>query len=156
PRPIPGVGEVLIKVHAAGINPVDWNTRAGRGIASMLKNPFPMIPGWDVSGVVEAVASQGTKFKVGGEGVCMGRFTEVGSAYAEYVAAPEDHLALKPKNADHIQGAAMPLVALTAWQALFEAGDLQRGQRLLIHGAAGGVGHVAVQIAKAKGAYVIG
>jgi NADPH:quinone reductase-like Zn-dependent oxidoreductase len=156
PRPEPAPDEVLVRVHAAGINPADWKTRAGGGMAFRLNNPFPMIPGWDVSGVVEAVGTVVTKFNVGDAVFGMVRFPEVGSTYAEYVAVPEHNLALKPNNVDYVQAAAIPLAALTAWQGLFEHADLKAGQRLLIHGAAGGVGHLAVQIAKWHGAYVIG
>lgn len=156
PKPTPAAGEVLVKVRAVGINPVDWNTRAGKGIAGLLKNPFPFIDGWDISGVIEALGEGATKFKVGDEVFGMVRFPDIGSAYAEYVAAPQTDLSLKPKNIDFVEAAAYPLVALTAWQALFEAGNLSGGERLLIQGAAGGVGHVAVQIAKWKGAHVIG
>jgi NADPH:quinone reductase-like Zn-dependent oxidoreductase len=156
PRPELAAGEVLVKVHAAGLNPVDWKTRAGSGMSFMYTDPFPLILGWDISGVVEAVAEGVSQFKPGDEVFGMPRFPQVGSAYAEYVAVPADHLALKPSNVDHIQAAAIPLAALTVWQALFEAANLEKGQRLLIQGAAGGVGHIAVQIAKWKGAYVIG
>jgi NADPH:quinone reductase-like Zn-dependent oxidoreductase len=156
PCPDLAPGEVLVKVYAAGINPVDWNTRAGRGMAGRYGDPFPLILGWDVSGVVETVAPGVTDFKPGDEVFGMVRFPEIGSAYAEYVAAPQEHFILKPNNIDHLQAAAIPLAALTAWQGLFEAASLSSGQRLLIQGAAGGVGHLAVQIAKWKGAYVIG
>ncbi len=155
PRPEPASDEVLVRVHAVGINPVDWKTREG-GMSGRYHDPFPLIVGWDISGVVEAAGDNVTRFKVGDEVFGMVNFPSIGSAYAEYVASPETHLALKPSNVDHIQAAAVPLAALTVWQALYEAGDLQAGQRLLILGASGGVGHLAVQIAKAKGAYVIG
>ena len=156
PRPSPAEGEVLVKVQAVGINPVDWKTRAGSGMGGRYgSNPFPLIIGWDIAGVVEALGEKADKFKVGDEVFGMVRFPDIGAAYAEYVAAPQSHLALKPANIDHIQAAAFPLVTLTAWQALFEAGDLSAGERLLIQGAAGGVGHIAVQLAKWKGAYVI-
>lgn len=155
PRPTPAAGEVLVKVHAAGINPVDWKTRAGSGVSGRYGNAFPLIIGWDISGVVEAVGENATTFKVGDAVFGMVRFPAIGAAYAEYVAAPQTDLALKPKNIDHIQAAAIPLAALTAWQALFESGDLTSGERLLIQGAAGGVGHLAVQLAKWKGAYVV-
>ncbi len=156
PRPSPAAGEVLVKVHAAGINPVDWKTRAGSGMSARYGEAFPLIVGWDISGVVEAVGSGAATFKAGDAVFGMARFPDIGSAYAEYVAVPQQHLALKPKNIDHVQAAAFPLAVLTAWQALFEAGNLVSGERLLIQGAAGGVGHLAVQLAKWKGAYVIG
>lgn len=155
PRPEAGEGEVLVRVAAAGINPVDWKTRAGRGMTGGDTSRLPLILGWDISGVVEEVGPGASKFRPGDAVFGMVRFPEIGSAYAEYVNAPETHLALKPQNVSHVEAAGVPLVALTAWQA-FEAGNLRSGQRVLIQGAAGGVGHVAVQIAKAWGAYVIG
>ncbi|MBI1276887.1 MAG: zinc-binding dehydrogenase [Anaerolineaceae bacterium] len=156
PRPSPAAGEVLVKVQAVGINPVDWKTRAGSGMSGRYGSAFPLIIGWDIAGVVEALGENADKFKVGDEVFGMVRFPGIGSAYAEYVAAPQTELALKPKNIDALEAAAYPLVTLTAWQALFEAGNLVSGERLLIQGAAGGVGHVAVQLATWKGAYVIG
>nr|MBA3874074.1 NADP-dependent oxidoreductase [Anaerolineae bacterium] len=156
PRPSPADGEVLVKVHAAGINPVDWKTRAGHGMYSQDSSLFPLIIGWDISGVVEAVGTNANKFKVGDEVFGMVRFPNIGAAYAEYVAAPQTDLALKPQNINFIEAAAYPLVTLTAWQALFENVNLVKGERLLIQGAAGGVGHLAVQLAKWKGATVIG
>ncbi len=156
PRPLADANEVLVKVQAVGINPVDWKTRAGSGMSGRYGNAFPMIIGWDIAGVIESVGENADKFKVGDEVFGMVRFPDIGSAYAEFVAAPQDELALKPKNIDVLQAAAYPLVALTAWQALFEAGNLASGERVLIQGAAGGVGHIAVQLAKWKGATVIG
>jgi NADPH:quinone reductase-like Zn-dependent oxidoreductase len=156
PKPEAAEGEVLVKVQAAGINPVDWKTRSGRGMAGMYPNPFPLILGWDISGVVEAVGSNANKFKVGDEVFGMIHFPQIGSAYAEYISAPETQLALKPKNVSHVEAAAIPLAALTAWQGLFECGSLEKGQHILIHAAAGGVGHLAVQLAKWKGAHIIG
>jgi NADPH:quinone reductase-like Zn-dependent oxidoreductase len=156
PQPEPQPGEILVRVHAAGINPVDWKTRAGSGMSGRYGEAFPMIPGWDVSGVVETVASDVSAFKPGDEVFGMVRFPDIGSAYAEYVAAPAAHFALKPSTVDHVQAAAVPLAALTAWQALFEAANLSAGQRILILGASGGVGHLAAQVAKWKGAYTIG
>jgi NADPH:quinone reductase-like Zn-dependent oxidoreductase len=156
PRPTISTDEVLVRVHAAGVNPVDSKTRAGRGMANRFSNPFPLIVGWDISGVVENVGANVKEFQPGDEVYAMTRFPEIGSAYAEYVSVPANQLALKPKNLDHIQAAAVPLVALTAWQILFDIAHLEAGQRILIHAAAGGVGHIAVQIAKWKGAYVIG
>ncbi len=156
PRPKPNDDEVLIRVHAAAINPIDWKTRQGQGIAGLLQDPFPLILGWDVSGVIEVVGQNVSGFKIGDAVYSMVRFPKVGGAYAEYVTAPTTDITLKPNSLDHIQAAALPLVALTAWQALFEAADLSVGQRILIHAAAGGVGHIAVQLAKWKGAHVIG
>jgi NADPH:quinone reductase-like Zn-dependent oxidoreductase len=156
PRPTPAADEVLVKVHAIGLNPVDWKTRAGSGMGARYDQHFPKIIGWDISGVVEEVGATVTKFKVGDAVFGMVRFPAEGGAYAEYLTAPQQELALKPANVDYLSAAAIPLAALTAWQAFFEYGDLQSGHRVLIQGAAGGVGHLAAQIAKWKGAYVIG
>ena len=154
PRPHPAAGEVLIRVHAAGINPVDWKIREGH-LKEMIKHTLPLVLGWDVSGVVEALGSGVTRLKVGDEVFSRPDIARDG-AYAEYLVIRETEVALKPKNLDHIHSAALPLAGLTAWQTLFDAGGLTAGQRVLIHGAAGGVGHLAVQLAKWKGAQVIG
>jgi NADPH:quinone reductase-like Zn-dependent oxidoreductase len=156
PQPVPKSHELLVRVKAAGVNPVDWKTRAGRGIAGRLINPFPLILGWDISGVVEAIGAAVVDFAVGDEVYGMPRFPDVAAAYAEYVTVPFTEVARKPVSIDHTHAAALPLVSLTAWQALFDAGKLAAGQRVLIHAAAGGVGHIAVQLAKWKGAYVFG
>jgi NADPH:quinone reductase-like Zn-dependent oxidoreductase len=154
PRPEAGEGEVLIRIHAAGINPLDWKVRDGR-LKERMKHKLPLVPGWDVSGVVEAVAPDDTAFKIGD--VVYGRLNFMGDgAYAEYVATAAQNLAIKPKTIDHIQAGSVPLAALTAWQGLFEVASLKSGQSILIHAAAGGVGHFAVQIAKWKKAKVIG
>ena len=156
PKPEPGDGEVLVRIHAAGINPIDWKTCAGEGVSSRLAHPLPLIPGWDVSGVVEAAGAGVSDFKAG-DAVCgMVRWPWGGGGYAEYVAAPALDLVAKPGNMNHTQAAGLPLAALTAWQALFDAADLQAGQSVLIHAAAGGVGHIAVQLAKWRGAHVTG
>ncbi|MFD5148689.1 NADP-dependent oxidoreductase [Streptomyces sp. NPDC058401] len=152
-RPEPAVGEVLVRVHAAGVNPVDWKTRATGGLISW--GPVPAV-GWDVSGTVEAVGPGVTVFQPGDEVFGMPRFPHQAGAYAEYVTAPARHFARKPASIDHVRAAALPLASLTAWQALTDTADLRAGQRVLVHAAAGGVGHFAVQIAKALGAYVIG
>ena len=156
PRPEIGKGEVLVRVAAAGVNPIDCVTRAGDFAKIWPDDPFPAIVGWDISGVVEAVGGAVTAFKPGDEVYTMSRFPEEAGAYAEYAAVPESDLALKPRSLDHVHAAAVPLVALTAWQALFDAGGLSAGQTVLIHAAAGGVGHIAVQLTKWKGATVIG
>ena len=153
-RPQAGPGEVLIRVHGAGVNPIDWKVRAGL-VKDWLPFQLPLIPGWDVSGVVEAVGPGVTAFKVGDAVFGMLDHGRDG-AYAEYVAANTGDLVRKPASIDHVQAAAVPLAALTAWQALFEAADLAPGQTVLIHAAAGGVGHFAVQFAVWKGATVIG
>lgn len=154
PRPHPGAGEVLVRVHAAGVNPVDWKIREGE-LKGMLHHAFPLVLGWDVSGVVEGLGSGITRLKIGDEVFSRPDILRDG-AYAEYILVRESEVALKPKTIDHIHAAALPLAGLTAWQTLFVAGGLAEGQRVLVHAAAGGVGHIAVQLAKWKGAHVIG
>nr|WP_104821261.1 NADP-dependent oxidoreductase [Kitasatospora sp. MMS16-BH015] len=151
-RPVPGPTEILVRVHAAGINPIDWKTRAG----VVRLAPGGDVPGWDVSGVVAAVGLGVTLFRPGDEVYGMPGFPRLVGGYAEYVAAPARHFAPKPVGLDHVAAAALPLAGLTAWQALVDTAELQFGQRVLVHAAAGGVGHLAVQLAKARGAYVIG
>ena len=155
PRPAPLPTEILVRVHAAGINPVDWKSRAGSGMAGVLGDP-PFVLGWDVSGVVEEVGFGVTTLAVGDEVYGMPWFPRAAGAYAEFVTAPARQFARKPRTLSHPQAAAVPLAALTAWQILFDTADLQSGQRVLIHAAAGGVGHFAVQLAKHRGATVIG
>ena len=154
PCPHPGPGEVLVRVHAAGINPVDWKIRAGH-LRAMVKHTLPLILGWDVSGVVTALGGGVTRLQVGDEVYSRPDIARDG-AYAEFITMRETEVALKPKSVDHIHAAALPLAGLTAWQTLFVAGALAPGQRVLIHGAAGGVGTLAVQLAKWRGAHVIG
>ncbi|MCQ8768610.1 NADP-dependent oxidoreductase [Streptomyces telluris] len=153
-RPVPGPTEILVRVRAAGVNPVDWKTRA-RGFYYTGDTP-PFGLGFDVSGVVEAVGDGVTLYAPGDEVYGMPRFPHPAGAYAEYVAAPARHFAPKPRGLDHVQAAGLPLAALTAWQAVVDTARVTEGRRVLIHAAAGGVGHLAVQIAKARGAYVIG
>jgi NADPH:quinone reductase-like Zn-dependent oxidoreductase len=152
-RPEPGDAEILVKVAAAGVNPVDWKTRAGGGMA-FRKPPFTV--GWDVSGTVEAVGRGVRIYKPGDEVYGMPRFPHFAGAYAEYLAAPARHFDFKPARLSHVEAAALPLAGLTAYQGLVDVADVRAGQRVLVHAAAGGVGHLAVQIAKAKGAFVIG
>jgi len=152
--PVIGDNEVLVQVKAISINPVDVKTRAGKGMYGRLKTFSPLILGWDISGVV--TASSSPQFKAGDEVFGMVNFPGHGKAYAEYVAAPAAHLALKPANISHAEAAAATLAPLTVWQTLVQFGQVKAGQRVLIQAAAGGVGHYAVQIAKHLGAYVIG
>lgn len=154
--PKAGQGEVLIRTKAISINPVDWKTRKGTGIYGRLKEQLPLILGWDLSGVVESVGEDVTAFRKGDEVFGMVNFPGHGKAYAELVAAPAAHLALKPSNITHEEAAAATLAALTAWQVLVHKAGVKKGQKVLIHAAAGGVGHYAVQIAKHLGACVIG
>lgn len=152
PRPTPRTNEVLIRVEAASVNPTDWKHRATGGF---IGEP-PFVLGWDLSGVVEEVGIGVARFSPGDEVFGMLSYPFGHGAHAEYVTAPAAWFAPKPASLDHVQAAALPLVSLTAWQALVENARIQPGQRVLIHAAAGGVGHVAVQIAKARGAHVIG
>jgi len=166
-------GEVLVRVHAVGVNPPDWYLREGYKELPPEWRPsvaMPVIPGSDVSGVIEAIAADVDGFSIGDEVFGMIRFPSFGdsAAYAEYVAAPASDFALKPDGIDHLQAAAVPMAGLTAWQFLIELGhDVQNplqphrhepvalnGKKVLINGAAGGVGHFAVQLAKLKGAHV--
>ncbi|AQZ64043.1 Bifunctional protein: zinc-containing alcohol dehydrogenase; quinone oxidoreductase (NADPH:quinone reductase); Similar to arginate lyase [[Actinomadura] parvosata subsp. kistnae] len=155
PKPVPLPTEILVRVHAAGVNPVDWKTRAGGGMAGVLGEP-PFILGWDVSGVVEETGFGVTIFEPGDEVFGMPWFPRQAGAYAEYVTAPSRQFARKPATVGHAAAAGAPLAALTAWQALVDTAAVASGQRVLIHAAAGGVGHLAVQIARNAGAYVIG
>jgi NADPH:quinone reductase-like Zn-dependent oxidoreductase len=154
PEPQARSGEVLVQVKAAGVNPIDWKIREGY-MKEMFRDRLPLIPGVDISGVVEEAGDGVTSFKKG-DAV----YSYLGSAndggYAQYVAPVATAVALKPESADFIQAAALPLVSLVGWQTLFDIADLQPGQTVLIHGASGGVGHMAVQLAKWKGANVIG
>ena len=156
PRPEPAGNEVLVKVHAAGVNPVDWKIRAGY-MRGFLDYPLPFILGWDFSGTVEELGpgAAASGFQAGDEVYARPDIGRNG-AYAEYIAVQASEIQRKPKSLDHVHAAAIPLAALTAWQAIFDAGQLKAGQRILIHAAAGGVGTFAVQLARWKGAYVIG
>lgn len=151
-RPEPYYGEILVRVKAAGVNPVD---PAAREIGLYIGQP-PFTLGWDVSGVVEKVGIGVTRFKVGDEVYGMPNFPHRAGTHAEYVAAPSRHFDHKPASLSHVEAAAIPLTGLTAWQALVDHARLRSGQTVLIHAAAGGIGHLAVQIAKSLGAHVIG
>jgi len=154
-RPVPAPDEILVKVYASGVNPVDWGIRKGGNdiLRSFLK--LPMTLGWDAAGIVEEIGSNVATFKKGDAVYGVPNFPGNGS-YAEYCAAKASQFALKPKSISFNEAAGVPLAGLTAWTAIFEHGKLQPGQRILIQGASGGVGSFAVQFAKAKGAYVIG
>ncbi|MEV2278713.1 NADP-dependent oxidoreductase [Nocardiopsis sp. NPDC049922] len=151
PVPEPSPGRIQVRVHAAGLNPVDWKVRRDGYWFTL-----PFAQGWDVSGVVTAVPPGSNRFAVGDEVYGMPNFPDAAGAHADYVTASPRHLARKPAGLDHVQAAALPLAGLTAWQALVDTAKVERGQRVLVHAAAGGVGHLAVQIAKARGAHVIG
>ncbi|MFG3125084.1 NADP-dependent oxidoreductase [Streptomyces sp. NPDC048201] len=152
PRPEPGLSEILVSVRAAGLNPTDWKHRA----TGLFLGRLPLVLGWDVSGVVEAVGYGVTLFKPGDEVFGMLPYPYGVGSHAEYVTGPARAFAHKPDSIDHVQAGALPLAALTAYQALVDTAQVRPGQRVLVHAAAGGVGHLAVQIAKARGAYVIG
>ncbi|HSN72502.1 MAG TPA: NADP-dependent oxidoreductase [Steroidobacteraceae bacterium] len=150
--PRAGAGEVLVRVAASSVNPIDWKQIEG-ATRAWWPLEFPSIPGRDVAGVIAAVGDGVTGWQVGDPVMAyLGRAT---GAYAEYVAVPADIVARKPANLSFEESAGVPLVGLTAWQALIDAGALESGQTVLIHGGAGGVGSAAVQIASARGARVI-
>ncbi len=151
PEPIPT--EIQVRVHAAGINPVDFKTREGSGMAPVLGEP-PFTVGWDVAGIVSAVGRGVTRFQVGDEVFGMPWFPREAAAYAEYVTAPSRHFAAKPHALSFEEAAALPLAGLTAWQIVVDTIALRDGDDVLIHGAGGGVGHLAVQIARTRGAKV--
>jgi NADPH:quinone reductase-like Zn-dependent oxidoreductase len=153
PRPEPLPTEVRVRVEAAGVNPVDWKTRAGKGAAAQWG--LPLTVGWDVAGVVDAVGPGVTRFAVGDPVFGMPWFPRVAGAYAEFVTAPSRQFARRPDALGVVEAGGLSLAGLTAWQCLVDIADVQPGQRVLVHAAAGGVGHLAVQIAKARGAHVI-
>jgi len=153
PRPQPEQGEVLVRVKAAAVNPVDWKIREGY-LKEMLPHSLPLTMGWDVSGVVEETGPGVTRFKIGDEVFSRPDLLRNGT-YAEYVVIKETEVAFKPESVDHLHAAAIPLAGTTAWKSLIEAAGVAPGQKVLIHGAAGGVGSYAVQLAKWRGAHVI-
>jgi NADPH:quinone reductase-like Zn-dependent oxidoreductase len=146
--------DVLLRVHSTSVNPIDWKIRQGQR-KEQTQRVFPLILGWDVSGTIEKAGTRVTGFKKGDEVYGRPDVSRNGT-YAEYVAVRAAEISLKPKTIAHNLAAAVPLAGLTAWQGIFDHGKLQPGQKILIHGAAGGVGTFAVQLAKWKGAYVIG
>ncbi|KAA2239826.1 NADP-dependent oxidoreductase [Chitinophaga agrisoli] len=153
-------GEVLVKAQAIAINPIDVFVRKDSNALKAFLQPADgqdtFILGWDLAGIIEEVGADVKDFKKGDAVFGMVNFRGAGNVYAEYVAAPADQLALKPEHTSFEEAAAACLAALTAWQALVTHANLQQGQKILIHAAAGGVGHYAVQIAKHLGAHVIG
>lgn len=154
PIPAPLPTEIRVRVFAAGVNPADAKTRAGAGVAKVL-GPPPFVLGWDVAGTVDAVGRGVTRFAVGDRVLGMPWFPRQAGAYAEYVTAPSRQFAGLPDTVGDIEAGALPLAGLTAWQALVETAAVAAGQRVLVRAGGGGVGHLAVQIAKARGAYVI-
>jgi NADPH:quinone reductase-like Zn-dependent oxidoreductase len=154
-RPAPGPGEVLIRTVAAGVNPVDTQVRAGSWVPEEMGEP-PMVLGWDVAGIVEELGDGVSDFEVGDRVFGMPRFPAPGRCDADYVTASAREVARAPDSLTDEQAGALPLAGLTAWQALADVAKVGEGNRVLIPAAAGGVGHLAAQIAKARGAYVIG
>ena len=151
PRPEPKENEALLRVIAAGVNPVDALIRTGK-YAKFFGTTLPLIPGYDIAGIVEKTGAKITKLKAGDS---IYAYVLWGGGYAEYAVATEGEATAKPKSLNYIEAAAVPLVALTAWQALIDTAKLSAGQTVLIHGGSGGVGSMAIQIAKARGAKVI-
>lgn len=153
--PLPGSGEVQIKIVCTAVNPVDWKIRSGM-LEKRMPHHFPVVLGWDAAGVISALGPNVKKFKVGDEvfAYCRKSIIQDGT-YAEYICFNADDVALKPNNLSFAQAAAIPLAGLTAWQALFDAAKLQKGESILIQAGAGGVGSIAIQFAKIAQAKVI-
>ncbi|WP_212960965.1 NADP-dependent oxidoreductase [Cohnella xylanilytica] len=149
PRPSPAAGELLVRVRASSVNPGDWQIRSG---LAGDRFALPYVPGWDISGVVEQAGEGAAGFREGEEVYGM---TASGGGHAEYAVIPAAQAACKPKSLSHAEAAAVPMSAFTAWRALLEQGALRPGETVLVNGAAGGVGHFAVQIAKRAGAKVV-
>jgi NADPH2:quinone reductase len=153
PRPVPSAGQVLVRVHASGVNPLDTKIRAGK--ASHAKQPLPAVLGLDMAGVVEEVGPGVTAFCPGDEVYGMvGGVGGLQGALAEFIVANADLIALKPKSLSLREAAALPLITITAWEGIADRAKVHGGQKVLVHAGAGGVGHIAVQLAKALGAEV--
>lgn len=153
PVPEPVLSEVLVRVVAAGVNPIDAKTRRGAGVGSAV-TAFPAVPGYDFSGVVARAPYETHPFPAGTPVFGMTSFPRTGGSYAEYAVVPTLSLAPKPPSLSYAEAAAVPLAALTAWGLVVETAHAHEGQRMLIHGASGGVGHFAVQFARYFGAHV--
>lgn len=153
--PIPDVApnDVLVRVVAASVNPVDWKIREGY-LKQMIPYQFPLTLGWDVSGVVEAVGQKVSRFQVG-DAVFSRPDIRRNGTYAEYVVIHEDEVARKPRTISHVEAATIPLAGIAAWEAMITTAGVTAGQRVLIHAASGGVGSIAVQLARFRGAHVI-
>src|SRR3982751_852233 len=154
-RPKPASDEVLVKTYASGVNIVDCGIRRGGNDILRPYLKLPLTPGWDAAGIIEEVGAEVTSFQKGDKVYGIPNFPGDGS-YAEYFVAKATSVAIKPQNLTFIEAAGIPLAGTTAWRGVVDYGKIQPGHKILIHGAAGGVGSLAVQIAKAKGAYVIG
>jgi NADPH:quinone reductase-like Zn-dependent oxidoreductase len=153
-RPTPGPTEVLIKTAAVGVNPVDWKTGSGHAMHRFFPKGGPVVLGWDVAGIVVEAGAGVTRFSAGDRVFGMPRFPKPAHAYAEFVVAGAREVARIPDNVSDTEAGAVPLAALTAWQSIVDTFKTRHGDRVLIHAASGGVGHLAVQIARARGAHV--
>lgn len=154
--PAPKAREVIVRMAGAGLNPIDYKTRKGLGfVATQISDTLPWSPGYDLSGTVVAVGSEVSQWQLGDHVYGMIGFPLIGGGYGDYVSVTESELARAPSSIPLASAGGIPLAALTAWQALFVSGDLKPGSRILIHAAAGGVGHFAVQFAKARGCFVV-
>lgn len=154
PKPELNQGQILVKNLAAGVNPIDWKTCAGGGAAPFI-GELPFIPGWEFAGTVTAVADDVSDFKTGDEVFGFINFPERAGCFAEYIAVPADQISLRPAELPVEAAAGLALAGLTAWQALFDKGQLQASKQVVVLAGAGGVGHLAVQLAKWMGARVI-
>jgi len=155
-KPEPGEGDVLLKVKSAGVNPVDAAVARGM-LKDVIPTEFPVVPGWDIAGIVEERGHAARRFEKGDEVYAYARRPVIQhGTFAEYISLPESYLAIRPQNVTMEEAGGIPLVGLTAYQSLFDAGSLKEGETLLILGASGGVGSVAIQLAKNVGATVIG
>lgn len=154
PIPKPADNEILIEIHYAAVNPVDWKIREGL-LKGLLQHEFPIILGWDASGTITNIGKNVTQFKIGDQvfAYCRKPFVKWGT-YAEYVTFESENIAIKPKNITFAQAAAIPLAGLTAWQALFDFAKLKSGESILIHAGAGGVGSLAIEFARLAGAKI--
>lgn len=153
PTPVVAADDVLVRVVAASVNPVDWKVREGY-LKQMIVHPMPLVLGWDVSGVIEAVGTGATRFGVGDAVYARPDILRDGT-YAEYVAIREVEVARKPATISHVEAASLPLAGITAWESLVTAAQITAKQRVLIHAGSGGVGSLAIQLAKSRGAFVI-
>ncbi|MFT5896890.1 MAG: NADPH:quinone reductase-like Zn-dependent oxidoreductase [bacterium] len=153
PTPSITSSEVLVRVVAASVNPVDWKIREGY-LKVMVTHTMPLTLGWDVSGVITAIGDAVTRFRVG-DAVYSRPDIKRNGTYAEYVAIQEREVALKPLSASHVEAASLPLAGITAWEVLINTAQLSKGQKVLVHAGSGGVGSLAIQLAKSRGAYVI-
>lgn len=153
PRPVIEADEVLVRVVASSVNPVDWKIREGY-LKSMLPHQLPLVLGWDVSGIVAEVGSAVSEFKVG-DAVYSRPDIKRNGCYAEFVAIRAGELAIKPQTISHAEAASLPLAGITAWEAVINKGKIQEGQKILIHAGSGGVGSLAIQLAKSAGATVV-